>query len=149
MIATVAAVLLLAFAVALLRQAIMRHGPFAPLVTPLAAPVAPGSTPPGSTAARPAATGGGPVVAALRKHRWLRRSLSLLSVALLAGAVGVLGYPFYTNLYQDRVQDRLDDQLASPELKQAYQQGAVAVGDGLTRIKIPKIGLDMVVVEGT
>ena len=157
MIATVAAVLLLALAVALLREALMRRGPFAPLVSPLTAPVTPApqaapAVPPAAstaTAARPAATGGGPVVAALRKHRWLRRGLSLLSVGLLAGAIGVLGYPFYTNLYQDRVQERLDDQLASPELKQAYQQGTVDEGDGLTRIKIPKIGLDMVVVEGT
>ena len=139
MIATVAAVLLLAFAVALLRQAITGRGLFAPAT----------ATPSPARAPAPPAAAGGPVVNALRRHRWLRRSLSALSVALLLGAVAVLGYPFYTNVYQGRVQTRLDNQLASPELKQAYQQGAVAEGDGLTRIKIAKIGLDMVVVEGT
>jgi len=89
------------------------------------------------------------VVAFLRSHRWARRGLSGLSVALLLAAVGLLGYPFYTNLYQGRVQDRLDRELASPELKQRYQNKSLEIGDSLTRIKIPKIGVDVVVVEGT
>jgi sortase A len=90
-----------------------------------------------------------PVIAFLRSHRWARRGLSGLSVALLVAAVGLLGYPFYTNLYQNRVQHRLDRQLASPELRQRYRNKALEVGDSLTRIKIPKIGVDVVVVEGT
>lgn len=138
MIATVVAAVLIVVVVAMLRQAIRQR--------PSAAPVHPA---PAAPAASPGAGGGGPVVAALRRHRWLRHGVSALSLALLAGAVGVLGYPAYTNFYQDRKQAQLGDQLASPELRQAYQQGAVAEGDGLTRIKIPKIGLDMIVVEGT
>lgn len=90
-----------------------------------------------------------PVIAFLRRRRWARRSLSGLSVALLIAAVGLLGYPFYTNLYQSRVQHKLDRQLASPELKQRYRNKSLQVGDSLTRIKIPKIGVDVVVVEGT
>ena len=89
------------------------------------------------------------VIAYLRSHRWARRSLSGLSVALLVAAVGLLGYPFYTNLYQSRVQSRLDRQLASPELQQRYRNKSLQVGDSLTRIKIPKIDVDVVVVEGT
>ena len=89
------------------------------------------------------------VVDALRTRRWARAGLSLLSVALLLGAVGVLGYPLYTNVYQARVQDRLESQLASPELQQAYAAGEVAEGDSLTRLQIPAIGVDVVVVEGT
>ncbi|MDQ1445978.1 MAG: sortase [Acidimicrobiaceae bacterium] len=89
------------------------------------------------------------LIAYLRSHRWARRGLSGLSVALLVAAVGLLGYPFYTNLYQGRVQNRLDRQLASPELKQRYRNKSLQVGDSLTRIKIPKIGVDVVVVEGT
>src|SRR5205085_11331421 len=54
-----------------------------------------------------------------------------------------------TNLYQSRVQSNLRHQLASPELRQAYQNRSLRVGDSLTRIKIPKIGVDVVVVEGT
>jgi sortase A len=72
-----------------------------------------------------------------------------LAVAMLLGAVGVLGYPFYTNLYQDRVQGGLDGQLASPELEQAYRSDSVAEGDSLTRLMIPSLDVDVVVVEGT
>ena len=44
------------------------------------------------------------VVRFLRDRRWARRGLSALSVGLLLGAVALLGYPFYTNLYQYRLQ---------------------------------------------
>jgi sortase A len=85
----------------------------------------------------------------LRTHQWARRGLSVLSVALLAGAVGLLGYPLYTNFYQGRVQTRLADELASPELQQKYRERKIQVGDSLTRIQIPKLGVDTIVVEGT
>jgi sortase A len=85
----------------------------------------------------------------LRANPWARRGLSALSGILLVAAIGVLGYPVYTNLYRDRVQSRLDREIASPELKQAYEKKTLAVGDPLTRIKIPSIGVDTVVVEGT
>ena len=85
----------------------------------------------------------------LRSHQWARRGLSVLSVALLAGAVGLLGYPLYTNFYQGRVQDRLTDELASPELQRKYRERKIEVGDSLTRIQIPKLNVDTIVVEGT
>ncbi|HUF31775.1 MAG TPA: sortase [Acidimicrobiales bacterium] len=88
------------------------------------------------------------LVDVLRRRRWARVSLSALSAALLIGAVAVLGYPFYTNVYQSRIQGQLDRQLASPELQQAYKTGQVATGDALTRIKIPSLGVDTVVVSG-
>lgn len=85
----------------------------------------------------------------LRSHQWARRGLSVLSVALLAGAVGLLGYPLYTNFYQGRVQDRLTDEIASPELQEKYRQRQIGVGESLTRIQIPKLKVDTIVVEGT
>ena len=90
-----------------------------------------------------------PLIQYLRTHQWARRGLSLLSLALLGTAVGLLGYPVYTNMYHNRVQSQLKDQFASAELKQAYEAGTVAIGDSLTRIKIPKLGVDTIVVEGT
>ena len=84
----------------------------------------------------------------LRTHRWLRRSLSVLSILLLVGGVALVGYPFATNMWQGRIQDKLQDQIASPELQQAYKERKVETGDSLTRIKIPAINLDTVVVEG-
>jgi sortase A len=88
----------------------------------------------------------------LRTKRWLRRTLSGLSVVLLLGGLGLVGYPFATNMWQDRIQSRLEnqlsDQIASPELQQAYRERKLETGDSLTRIKIPALGLDTVVVEG-
>ncbi|MEA2716414.1 MAG: sortase [Actinomycetota bacterium] len=84
----------------------------------------------------------------LRTHRWIRVTLSGLSVVLLLGGVGLVGYPFFTNAWQSRIQAQLDDQLVSPELTQAYKEGKVETGDSLTRIRIPAIDVDVVVVEG-
>jgi len=120
---------------------------------PRPAPAPASSAPP---AAGP--TGGGWLVRQLRRHRWLRRSLSFSSVAIMLVAVGMIGYPFYTNLYASRVQDRLDRQFASEELRADYatcrevgladDSCEIGDGDSLTRIIIPDIQVDVVVVEG-
>lgn len=89
------------------------------------------------------------IINALRRKKWLRRSLSLGSLGAFVFAIGVLGYPFYTNLVQSRIQDRLNHQLASPELRDKYLAGQLQEGDSLTRIKIPAIDVDVVVVQGT
>lgn len=85
----------------------------------------------------------------LRTRAWARMALTTLSIALLVGAVGTIGYPFYTNMLQDRIQSRLDRQISSPELRQAYLDRKIGIGDSLTRIQIPDINVDVVVVEGT
>jgi sortase A len=90
-----------------------------------------------------------PVLRFLRANPWSRRALSVLSIALMLGAVGMLGYPVYTNVVSDRMQSRLDREFASPEIKQAYQERKLQDGDALTRIKIPALDVDTVVVEGT
>jgi sortase A len=85
----------------------------------------------------------------LRSHGWARRGLSGLSVGLVLLAVALLGFPLYTNVVQGRQQDRLNRQYASPELRQKYESRSLKEGDALTRIKIPKIDVDTIVVEGT
>jgi len=85
----------------------------------------------------------------LSSKLWLRRTLSGLSVVLLLGGLVLVGYPLASNLWQGRLQDRLSRQLASPQLQQAYRDRKVGTGDSLTRLKIPDIGVDVVVVEGT
>lgn len=90
-----------------------------------------------------------PLVDWLRRRQWARRALSVLAIVIAIAAVGMLGYPVYTNLYQSRVQDRLDRELASPETAEAFTAGRVAEGDSLTRIVIPAIDVSVVVVEGT
>ncbi|MGI8984277.1 MAG: class E sortase [Acidimicrobiales bacterium] len=84
----------------------------------------------------------------LRTKPWARRLLSGLSVLLVLGGVALVGYPFATNMWTDRIQERLDNQIASPELQQAYKDRRIETGDSLTRIKIPALDLDTVVVEG-
>ncbi len=90
-----------------------------------------------------------PLIQYLRSHRWARRGLSIFSMGLLATAVGLLGYPVYTNLYHNRVQSQLSDQFASASIKTAYQQKRIKEGDSLTRIKIPALGVNTIVVQGT
>lgn len=99
----------------------------------------------------PAASGTDPIsrlAIALRTRPLARVAVTTLSIGLLVGAVGTVSYPFYTNLMQDRIQSRLDRQLLSAELKQAYLSRNVGIGDSLTRIAIPDINIDVVVVEG-
>ena len=89
------------------------------------------------------------VINFLRRSRMARVGLSLLSVALFCTAVGLLGYPVYTNFYQSRVQNRLEKEIASPEHVERYKARELQDGDALTRIKIPALDVNVVVVEGT
>ena len=89
------------------------------------------------------------VINFLRRSRMARVGLSLLSVGLFCTAVGLLGYPVYTNFYQSRVQNRLEKEIASPEHVERYKAGKLEDGDALTRIKIPALDINVVVVEGT
>ncbi|HUQ64264.1 MAG TPA: sortase [Acidimicrobiales bacterium] len=89
------------------------------------------------------------IIEILRTRLWVRRALSVVSVLLLVGGVALVGYPFASNLWQDQLQTKLSRQLASPQLEQAYRNKQVATGDSLTRIKIPALDVDVVVVEGT
>jgi sortase A len=85
----------------------------------------------------------------LRTHRWARSGLSGLAGLFLLAAIGLLGYPIFTNLYQSHVEGQLADELASPGTRQAYLQHRIGIGQSLTRLRIPRIGTNVVVVEGT
>lgn len=84
----------------------------------------------------------------LRTKPAVRRGISALSVLLLLGGIALVGYPFYTNVWQSRLQTKLTKQLASPQLEQAYRERSVETGDSLTRVRIPALDIDTVVVEG-
>lgn len=79
-----------------------------------------------------------------------RRSLSVLSVVLLLAGVGLLAYPLGTDLYSKRVQGDLRQSFAGdPQVSVQYAKRTIPVGDGLTELVIPRLGVDVLVVEGT
>jgi sortase A len=79
-----------------------------------------------------------------------RRVLSALSVVLFISGVAMFAYPVGTDLYSRYQQDRLRHQLGSTQLAQGYEDHRIAVGSVLTRLRIPKKGidLDVLVVQG-
>ena len=94
-----------------------------------------------------ASTGG--LIGFLASHRWARRTLGASSALMVLGAAAAIGYPFLTDQYTHTLQSRLEKQLISGKTRVAYTTRKIPVGSSLTRIRIPKIGLDTVVVEGT
>jgi sortase A len=84
--------------------------------------------------------------------RVVAATLLVVSGAMLTGA-GWLGlYPFYTNVRAGQKQARLLDELTRTQTTAtpaAYKAGRIKEGAALTRLQIPRIGLDTVVVEGT
>ena len=85
----------------------------------------------------------------LRSRPVARRMLSGFSIITAVIAIGLLAYPLATNYMQDRLQSKLAIQLHSPQSKAAYSAGHTPEGDALTRLVIPTIKVDTVVVEGT
>lgn len=78
-----------------------------------------------------------------------RKVLSLLSVVLLLAGVGMFAYPVGTDLFSNYKQGQLKSDFDSAETRDAYVNRTIAVGKGLTRLKIDKTGVDVLVVEGT
>ena len=85
----------------------------------------------------------------LRTRPAARRMLSGFSIITAVVAIGLLAYPLATNYMQDRLQRKLAIQLRSAESKAAYAAGHTSEGDALTRLVIPALKVDTVVVEGT
>lgn len=88
------------------------------------------------------------ILVALAERRRARQGVTVVAVALIVAALGMLTYPVITDLYHNSLQGQLARELASPATRQAYLDGNVQTGQSLTRIEIPKLGLDVVVVQG-
>lgn len=76
----------------------------------------------------------------------LRRLLTGAAVTLALVGVGLIAYPFVTDLWAARIQNGLVSEL--PGNAKAYAAGDIKTGDALTRLEIPRLGVDVVVVEG-
>ncbi|MCU1454473.1 MAG: Membrane protein, partial [Acidimicrobiales bacterium] len=85
----------------------------------------------------------------LANRAWARRLVGASAALLAVGSVGFLAYPLLSDGYQHHLQTKLARRFVSPETKRAFVHHQVKVGDSLTRLRIPKIGLDTIVVEGT
>lgn len=78
-----------------------------------------------------------------------RRGISVLSLVLFLAGVVMFSFPVGTDVYSRIQQGNLQEQFDDPEVVQAYAERRIAVGDGLTTMRIPKLGVDVLVVEGT
>ena len=90
-----------------------------------------------------------PRLTSLRGRLRSGRVLSVVSALLLIAAVAVLAYPVVTDAWASHEQRNRAGQLDDPTFAREYAKGAVPIGHGLTRLRIPSIGVDVIVVEGT
>ncbi|MFN2556208.1 MAG: class E sortase, partial [Nitriliruptorales bacterium] len=85
---------------------------------------------------------------ALRFRRAGRQVLTVLAVLLFLAGAGTFSYPFFTDVYtQQIIQQRLADQYG--DVTHDQWRAGVQQGRPLTRIVIPSLGVDTIVVEGT
>ena len=91
----------------------------------------------------------GVLVDSWRRRPVPRRILTALSVLMLLGGVLLFAWPFLTNLYTDYRQTELVEEFTSPASRRAYIQRTIEPGEALTRIQIPALEVDTIVVEGT
>lgn len=90
------------------------------------------------------------IVYMLRTKPAARRTLSTLSILLFLAGAGMFAFPFATDVYAERFLQRpLENQFGTDEMREQYAAGTVQDGDPLTRIIIPRLGVDAMVVEGT
>lgn len=82
------------------------------------------------------------------KLRILFRLVSVAAATLLLVGAGLLAHPYYTDLQANRAQQTLASEFETESVREAYVQKQVPEGSPVTRLRIPKIGVDTVVVEG-
>jgi sortase A len=85
----------------------------------------------------------------VRSRRWLRRTLVALNVCLALVGTGLVAYPFATDAFARHwVQPHAAARLSSPSSVAAYRARAVRTASPLTRLRLRRLGIDVVVVQG-
>jgi LPXTG-site transpeptidase (sortase) family protein len=84
---------------------------------------------------------------ASRRRRGFRIGAWALVVALAVGGLGLLFYPVITDIWAHRIQGGLEKKFQALSGEKGYGK-TIAEGSPLTRIIIPKLGVDIIVVEG-
>lgn len=82
-------------------------------------------------------------------RRKLAVALAGLAAITALGSAGFFMYPLYTDWQAGRTQNELRAQFQTASFKEDYAAGEVQDASPLTRIIIPAMGTDTIVVEGT
>jgi sortase A len=106
----------------------------------------PGFTTPGLTG-QPRSVGA--LIGAALRRPGGRRALSVLSLVLFVAGIAMFSWPAYTDLIAHWRQGHLKSQFSSPQLQQAYKEKRVADGQPLTILKSARMGINVLVVQGT
>lgn len=77
-----------------------------------------------------------------------RRVMSALTALLVVAGVGIFAYPLVTDLVQHVRQSSITQNFNNPAVQRAYAFHEVKVGDGLTLLKIKRMHVKVMVVEG-
>lgn len=91
------------------------------------------------------------ILDAFRRRRAGRITLWALVISLTVSGSGLLAYPFLTSVYAGRVQGDLEerfDELQSSSTGQTGFSERIVEGAALTRIRIPRLKVNAIVVEG-
>lgn len=78
-----------------------------------------------------------------------RRGISILSIVLFLAGITMFAYPVGTDVYSRYRQDRLQTVFDDPGTQQAYLERRIKIGDGLTILRIPRLDITRLVVQGT
>lgn len=81
-------------------------------------------------------------------RRLVVRTVTLAAVLTTVTGIALISYPFYTDYKAKQQQAELAKHFQSNALKTAYESGRVAVASPLTRLVIPRLQVDTIVVEG-
>lgn len=86
---------------------------------------------------------------ATRRRRSGRIALWMVVVALATSGLWLLSYPFFTDLWAHRIQGGLEKQFTALTVTEPSGFREAPIGTALTRLRIPKLGVNVIVVEGT
>jgi sortase A len=89
------------------------------------------------------------VWSAVRTRTWLRRSLVAANLCLALVGAGLVAYPFATDAFARHwVQPHAASGLTAPGAAAAYRANRVRNAAPLTRLRLRRLGIDVVVVQG-
>lgn len=91
----------------------------------------------------------GALFSAVLRRRGGRRAISVVSMVLGIAGVAMFAYPVATDALAGQRQGQLRQHFGDAQYVEAYRLHEIKVGQGLTRLQMPAIGVDVLVVEGT